>query len=171
MTAKDADLVVIRDLDGQLKEYKHKYEQARTELRRKVMFLTRNNLLMFYFILFLATSQLFLQAHKLDIRLPVSADGLLDIDITTSLRIRHQQPPHSQPFARPHPRPHTHEIRPQCSLHSRHLIFDQLPSRSMGGGLNNDLANAEGSEIAWAELEVRFASFLVPLSRLSIWNY
>jgi protein SPA2 len=33
MTAKDADLVVIRDLDGQLKEYKHKYEQSRAELR------------------------------------------------------------------------------------------------------------------------------------------
>ena len=33
MTAKDADLVVIRDLDNQLKEYKRKYEQAKTELR------------------------------------------------------------------------------------------------------------------------------------------
>ena len=33
MTAKDADLVVIRDLDLQLKEYKRKYEQAKTELR------------------------------------------------------------------------------------------------------------------------------------------
>lgn len=33
MTAKDADLVVIRDLDSQLKEYKRKYEQAKTELR------------------------------------------------------------------------------------------------------------------------------------------
>ena len=33
MTAKDADLVVIRDLDTQLKEYKRKYEQAKTELR------------------------------------------------------------------------------------------------------------------------------------------
>ena len=33
MTAKDADLVVIRDLDAQLKEYKRKYEQAKTELR------------------------------------------------------------------------------------------------------------------------------------------
>jgi protein SPA2 len=33
MTAKDVDLVVIRDLDGQLKEYEHKYEQAKTELR------------------------------------------------------------------------------------------------------------------------------------------
>lgn len=33
MTAKDSDLIVIRDLDGQLKEYKRKYEQAKTELR------------------------------------------------------------------------------------------------------------------------------------------
>lgn len=33
MTAKDADLVVIRDLDNQLKDYKRKYEQAKTELR------------------------------------------------------------------------------------------------------------------------------------------
>lgn len=33
MTAKDSDLIVIRDLDTQLKEYKRKYEQAKTELR------------------------------------------------------------------------------------------------------------------------------------------
>lgn len=33
MTAKDADLAVIRDMDSQLKEYKRKYEQAKTELR------------------------------------------------------------------------------------------------------------------------------------------
>ena len=33
MTAKDADLTVIRDLDSQLKDYKRKYEQAKTELR------------------------------------------------------------------------------------------------------------------------------------------
>jgi hypothetical protein len=33
MTSKDSDLVVIRDLDTQLKEYKRKYEQAKTELR------------------------------------------------------------------------------------------------------------------------------------------
>ena len=33
MTAKDADLAVIRDLDNQLKEYKRKYELAKTELR------------------------------------------------------------------------------------------------------------------------------------------
>lgn len=33
MTAKDSDLAVIRDLDLQLKEYKRKYEQAKTELR------------------------------------------------------------------------------------------------------------------------------------------
>ena len=33
MTSKDSDLIVIRDLDVQLKEYKRKYEQAKTELR------------------------------------------------------------------------------------------------------------------------------------------
>ena len=33
MTAKDADLAVIRDLDAQLRDYKRKYEQAKTELR------------------------------------------------------------------------------------------------------------------------------------------
>lgn len=33
MTAKDSDLIVIRDLDNQLKEYKRKYELAKTELR------------------------------------------------------------------------------------------------------------------------------------------
>ena len=30
MTAKDADLFVIRDLDAQCKDYKRKYELART---------------------------------------------------------------------------------------------------------------------------------------------
>lgn len=33
MTSKDSDLIVIRELDAQLKEYKRKYEQAKTELR------------------------------------------------------------------------------------------------------------------------------------------
>jgi hypothetical protein len=33
MTAKDADLAVIRDLDTQCKDYKRKYEMAKTELR------------------------------------------------------------------------------------------------------------------------------------------
>ena len=33
MTAKDNDLAVIRDLEIQVKEYKRKYEQAKTELR------------------------------------------------------------------------------------------------------------------------------------------
>ncbi|GJE91341.1 hypothetical protein PsYK624_074900 [Phanerochaete sordida] len=66
MTAKDSDLVVIRDLDTQLKEYKRKYEQAKTELRSMK-----------------ATSQLFLQPPKTDDQLPVSPDGgLLDIHVT-----------------------------------------------------------------------------------------
>jgi hypothetical protein len=33
MAAKDSDLAVIRDLDNQLKDYKRKYELAKTELR------------------------------------------------------------------------------------------------------------------------------------------
>ena len=33
MTAKDADLALIRDLDNQLKEHKRKHELAKTELR------------------------------------------------------------------------------------------------------------------------------------------
>jgi hypothetical protein len=33
ITAKYSDLVVIRDLDRQLKQYKCKYEQAKTRLR------------------------------------------------------------------------------------------------------------------------------------------
>ncbi|KAJ3543974.1 hypothetical protein NM688_g5797 [Phlebia brevispora] len=66
MTAKDADLQVIRDLDTQLKEYKRKYEQAKTELRSVK-----------------ATSQLFLAPPKLDDQLPVSSEGgLLDIHVT-----------------------------------------------------------------------------------------
>ncbi|KZT04794.1 uncharacterized protein LAESUDRAFT_727653 [Laetiporus sulphureus 93-53] len=66
MTAKDSNLAVIRDLDAQLKGYKRKYEQAKTELRSVK-----------------ATSQLFLQTPKIDDQLPVSPDGgLLDIHVT-----------------------------------------------------------------------------------------
>ncbi|KAF7362137.1 hypothetical protein MVEN_00559700 [Mycena venus] len=72
LTAKDADLAVIRDLDNQLKDYKRKYEQAKTELRSVK-----------------ATSQLFLQAPKMDRgedQLPVSGDGgVLDIHVTAFL--------------------------------------------------------------------------------------
>ncbi|KAI9449387.1 hypothetical protein F5148DRAFT_1247904 [Russula earlei] len=69
MTSKDSDLVVIRDLDAQLKEYKRKYEQAKTELRSVK-----------------ATSALFLQKPKFDDQLPVSADGVIpDVHITAFL--------------------------------------------------------------------------------------
>ncbi|KII95770.1 hypothetical protein PLICRDRAFT_34713 [Plicaturopsis crispa FD-325 SS-3] len=71
MTAKDSDLAVIRNLDLQMKEYKHKYEQAKTELRSLK-----------------ATSQLYLQAPKShgEDQLPVSPDGaILDIHITAFL--------------------------------------------------------------------------------------
>ncbi|KAF9453965.1 hypothetical protein P691DRAFT_790378 [Macrolepiota fuliginosa MF-IS2] len=69
MTAKENDLNVIRDLDVQLKEYKRKYEQAKTELRNVK-----------------ATSQLYSQGIKVDRvddQLPVSQDGgILDIHMT-----------------------------------------------------------------------------------------
>ncbi|KAF9648389.1 hypothetical protein BDM02DRAFT_3082236, partial [Thelephora ganbajun] len=66
MTAKDADLAVIRDLDTQCKDYKRKYELAKTELRGLK-----------------ATSQLFLQPPKTDDNLPMSPDGaILDIHVT-----------------------------------------------------------------------------------------
>ncbi|KAG7449778.1 uncharacterized protein BT62DRAFT_885871 [Guyanagaster necrorhizus] len=72
MTAKDSDIIVMRDLDSQLKEYKRKYEQAKTELRSVK-----------------ATSQLYTQAPKftnVEDQLPVSSDGgILDIHITAFL--------------------------------------------------------------------------------------
>lgn len=33
MNAKDQDMLTISELDSQMKEYKRKYEQAKTELR------------------------------------------------------------------------------------------------------------------------------------------
>ena len=33
LNAKDGDMAVIRELEAQVKEYKRKYEQAKTELR------------------------------------------------------------------------------------------------------------------------------------------
>ncbi|KAG6884997.1 hypothetical protein C0993_006648 [Termitomyces sp. T159_Od127] len=72
MAAKDSDLGIIRELDQQLKDYKRKYEQAKTELRNVK-----------------ATSQLFVQPPKFDKaedQLPVSSDGgVLDIHITAFL--------------------------------------------------------------------------------------
>lgn len=86
MTAKDADLAVIHDLDAQCKDYKRKYELAKTELRGlkgscslgpiKVV-----GLLKAY--IHVATSQLFLQPPKTDDNLPMSPDGaILDIHVT-----------------------------------------------------------------------------------------
>lgn len=66
MAAKESDAKIIRELDNQLKEYKRKYEQAKTDLRTVK-----------------ATSQLFLQAPKFDDQFPYSSDGgILDIHIT-----------------------------------------------------------------------------------------
>lgn len=88
MTAKDADLTVIRDLDAQCKEYKRKYEQAKTELRsvKGEYFLplqSKFDLLTCLVCLSLATSQLFLQPPKVEDNLPYSPEGgLLDLHIT-----------------------------------------------------------------------------------------
>ncbi|KAH9846801.1 hypothetical protein C2E23DRAFT_851461 [Lenzites betulinus] len=66
LASRDSDLATIRDLDTQVKDYKRKYEQAKTELRSVK-----------------ATSQLFLQPPKVDDQLPVSRDGgLIDIHVT-----------------------------------------------------------------------------------------
>jgi hypothetical protein len=85
MTAKDSDLTVIRDLDSQLKEYKRKYEQAKTELR-SVKGLQRysSDAIDSYLIFsWSATSQLFLQAPKMEDQLPMGPDGgLVDIHVT-----------------------------------------------------------------------------------------
>ena len=89
ITSKDSDLILIRDLGNQLKEYKRKYEQAKTELRS----VKGKNIglhIPAYVKSFLsATSQLFLQTPKFDKtedQLPVSPDGgVLDIHITAFL--------------------------------------------------------------------------------------
>ncbi|EJD07954.1 uncharacterized protein FOMMEDRAFT_138038 [Fomitiporia mediterranea MF3/22] len=67
MIAKESDLSVIHNLDVQLKDYKRKYETAKTELRS-----------------FKATSQMFLKATKPEPdQLPMSPDGgILDIHLT-----------------------------------------------------------------------------------------
>ena len=89
MTSKDSDLIVIRDLDTQLKEYKRKYEQAKTELRSvkgmyiKIRFFSSS---LRIYIRFTATSALFLQKPKFDDQLPVSADGSIpDVHLTAFL--------------------------------------------------------------------------------------
>jgi len=86
MTAKDADLAVIHDLDAQCKDYKRKYEVAKTELRGlkgscSLGPITRIGLLKVS--IHVATSQLFLQPPKTDDNLPMSPDGaVLDIHVT-----------------------------------------------------------------------------------------
>ncbi|KAL0577750.1 component of the polarisome [Marasmius crinis-equi] len=71
-TINHTQLISTRDLEHQVKDYKRKYEQAKTELRSVK-----------------ATSQLFLQAPKMDKaedQLPVSPEGgVLDIHVTAFL--------------------------------------------------------------------------------------
>jgi protein SPA2 len=88
ITSKDSDLILIRDLGNQLKEYKRKYEQAKTELRS----VKGENISLdvlphaeIFPSLSLVTSQLFLppKFDKTEDQLPVSPDGgVLDIHIT-----------------------------------------------------------------------------------------
>jgi hypothetical protein len=89
MTSKDSDLIVIRDLDAQLKDYKRKYEQAKTELRSVKGIYTHSPsplLLLPSYISPAATSALFLQKPKFDDQLPVSADGAIpDVHLTAFL--------------------------------------------------------------------------------------
>ncbi|KAF8588869.1 hypothetical protein K439DRAFT_1384048 [Ramaria rubella] len=71
MAGRDTDNNLIRDLNAQMKEYKRKYEQAKTELRSVK-----------------ATSQLYHQAPKPigEDQLPVTpSGGLLDIHVTAFL--------------------------------------------------------------------------------------
>lgn len=85
MTAKDADLALIRDLDNQLKEYKRKYELAKTELRSvkgESTFLILSVLIL-NLSSFTATSQLHTQVPKMDDQMPMASDGgLVDIHVT-----------------------------------------------------------------------------------------
>jgi protein SPA2 len=90
LAARDSDQMVIRDLDGQLKDYKRKYELAKTDLRNvKGTFLRLIFTIIRLFIFCTsptATSQLFLQPPKVDDQLPLSQDGgLPDIHITAFL--------------------------------------------------------------------------------------
>ena len=86
MTAKDADLAVIRDLDAQSKDYKRKYELAKTELRGlkgSCLLVPTMRVASLKPCIRLATSQLFLQPPKTDDSLPMSSDGaVLDIHVT-----------------------------------------------------------------------------------------
>ena len=86
--SKDSDSILIRDLGNQLKEYKRKYEQAKTELRSvkgKNISLNTLSHTESFFPLLLVTSQLFLppKFDKTEDQFPISPDGVvLDIHIT-----------------------------------------------------------------------------------------
>ena len=86
MQARDQDLVVIQDLNAQIKEYKRKYELAKTELRNVKGAFVLPSTLPLPSRHFLVTSQLFLQTPKLDDQLPVALDGgVADIHVTAFL--------------------------------------------------------------------------------------
>lgn len=90
MADKDADLVLVQTLNNQLRDYKRKYEQAKTELRNNkgsilsqgypVDALTGN-------LFTKATSQIFggSRQAKVDLsRMPIAETGVIsDIHVTT----------------------------------------------------------------------------------------
>ena len=49
LAAKDDDLAHVRELEGQVKEYKRKYEQAKTELRSAKGMFSRDHLFTWLF--------------------------------------------------------------------------------------------------------------------------
>ena len=77
-TSKESDLIVIHDLDAQLKDHKRKYDHAKTELHS-----VKGRYVPFFFsslpshILPTSTSALFKQNPKFDDQLPFSADGAI----------------------------------------------------------------------------------------------
>ena len=83
---KDNDFALIRELEGQVKEYKRKYEQAKTELRSAKGKFFQNcmvDLKVHVNVRVPATSQLFLKPPKIDDQLPVARDGgLVDVHVT-----------------------------------------------------------------------------------------
>jgi len=56
LAARDSDQMVIRDLDGQLKDYKRKYELAKTDLRNVKGTFLRPISLLFVYLFLLSTN-------------------------------------------------------------------------------------------------------------------
>src|ERR1700722_9841181 len=86
MSEKDLDLNAIRELENQVKEYRRKYEQAKTEIRSVKGTSIYSSKFCLNLSYYAATSQLLLQMPQLDAQLPMAADGgILDIHVTAFL--------------------------------------------------------------------------------------